>query len=78
MKDTFHVGDVVELLPYDDVENRYGIMRHNWEDVRAQNPLTIRTITRGKIFVDGSFYWFRKDAFVRYYEPIFAPVEDLL
>lgn len=78
MKEIFREGDVVELLPYDDVKDHCGIRRHSWEAVRDQNPLVIASASGRAVYLKGIGYFFKPSAFARYYEPILAPVEDLL
>lgn len=78
MKEIFREGDVVELLPYGDVKDHCGIWRHSWEAVRDQNPFVIESASERTVYLKGIAYFFKPSAFVRYYEPILAPVEDLL
>lgn len=77
-KEIFREGDVVELLPYDDVGDHCGIRRYSWEAVRDQNPFVIASASGRVVYLKDIAYFFRPSAFVRYYEPILAPVEDLL
>lgn len=78
MKDTFHVGDVVELLPYDQVTRHYAIFEEDWNNLVERNPWTITEINDGRIVFAGARYWVKAPALARYVEPVAAPVEDLL
>ena len=37
-KDTFHVDDVVEMLPYDQVQNHYWLPEETWNECMQNNP----------------------------------------
>lgn len=77
-KDTFHVGDVVELLPYDQVDYHYGIFEATWERMARNNPLTIEAIDGGTFWFEGFSYWVKASAFVRYIPPQLVEVGDLI
>ena len=77
-KDTFHVGDMVELLPYDEVDYSYGIYEETWERMVRNNPLTIETIDGDTFCFEGFYYWVKAPAFVRYIPPQLVEVGDLL
>ena len=77
-KDTFYVGDMVELLPYDEVDNSYGIFEENWERMVQNNPLTIEAINGDTFWFDGFYYLVKAPAFVRYIPPQLVEVGDLI
>ncbi len=78
MKDTFYKGEVVEILPYDQVEDHYGIYQKNWDKLVQENPWTITGVHgRDCIYFEGTSYWVKSPALVRY-TPCVVPVEDLL
>lgn len=78
MKDTFYVGDMVELLPYDEVDYSYGIFEENWEMMVRNNPLTIEDIDDDIFWFEGFHYWVKAPAFVRYIPPQLVEVGDLI
>ncbi len=77
MKDKFHVGDVVELLPYNEVSDHGGLTAAQWNKAIEHNPLTIRISNGRQYFVKEVRWFFYADAFVSAVEWQ-APVEDLL
>lgn len=74
----FHVGEVVEILPYEQAKDHYGIHKKNWDTLVRENPWTIENVSHhGCIFFEGTRYWVKSPALVRY-TPCIIPVEDLL
>lgn len=77
MKEIFGVGDVVELLPYDEVSYHTGLTEAQWDKAIQHSPLTIRVIDGERYFVREVRWFFKGEAFVRF-GTCSAYVEDLL
>ena len=84
-------GALVDLLPYDQVFDHYGIQRSDWDEARDRNPHEIEDVWYDFDFGNDSNYldaielvndkwaltWPPK-AFVLYKEPTIVEVGDLL
>lgn len=77
MKEIFRVGDQVELLPYDQVENHLGVSCQTWERLRSIIPMTISIIDGDSLLVRETGFFFKRAAFVRHVEHA-TEVGDLL
>ena len=67
IKHQFHVGDLVVLRPYDDVQDHVGISRFEWERIEALGALEVRytdTDSRGRarswLLNDGYNFFYRE------------------
>lgn len=74
----FQRGEVVEILPYEQVKDHYGIHKKNWDKLVRENPWTITGVHgAGCIYFEGTRYWVKSPALV-IHTPCVVPVEDLL
>lgn len=82
IKERFCVGDVVDIVPHEDVRNNYSISKHVWEAERALNPRIIRRVCPDYYEIVRSSgrpsYCWPPDAFVPHEEPARVEVGDLL
>lgn len=83
MKYEIHVGDLVDIVPYDTVADDYGIARENWEYQQAMNPQTVADVwcDGEHIELENERYGFTWPnwAFVPHESSVSLPsVEDLL
>ena len=88
-KQVFHVGDVVDIVPHENVRDDFSIGRSDWERERSRNPHVIDGIEYrdGSDYIgcytikmpdeEYSFCW-PPDAFVLHEEPVRVEVGDLL
>lgn len=59
-KDVFEVGDMVNVKPYEDVEDHYSISKTVWDDFYENNPHQIMEFSfRGSALLnfDNSWAW---------------------
>lgn len=75
MKQVFGVRDLVNILPYDEVENHFGIDRGTWEFMESNNPCEIRMISHFNPEYQTYIYHLRCDVFDLYW-PGFAFAEN--
>lgn len=78
---SFRSGDVVWLLPYEDVHNHAGIRKIKWDDIGKRNPHKIKDRLVGEFYslINEPFGWPAK-AFTKEDPNVFEsiPVEDLI
>lgn len=59
----FRVGDIVDVLPYDDVESHWGIHKAGWDAAVRSNPHSVISVcppgtpTYNFTGLSGDFYW---------------------
>lgn len=75
MKQVFGAGDLVNILPYDEVEDHFGIYRGAWEFMESNNPCEIRMMDSFNTEYQTYIYLLRGDGFDLYW-PGFAFAEN--
>lgn len=78
-KDTFHVGDVVEILPYEQVEDHGGLGKKQWDEVLRKCPLTVCHVSLSglRIHIECT-PWFFRPAALAHFRQCAVEVGDLL
>lgn len=57
-QDVFEVGDMVNVKPYEDVEDHYGISKDVWDDFYENNPHQIMEFSfRGSALLNFDVSW---------------------
>ena len=79
-KDVFEVGDMVNVKPYEDVEDHYNIAKSAWNDFYENNPHEIvgfSSLGSAILNFDNSWVWLAS-ALELYYEKNMPDVMDMV